>query len=150
MKEKEHLWLKLTTVTANNKKYLFVTKKDCKDLDFEKLADGMQYLEKIKNDFDNVYCCITESDKSPYNKLFARCCEAQNMVVRYTNSLQTEIDKVINYKKEQQKERKQSKQTKENAGYKKIFPHVTTDDNDSDFDKAIDDMIFMDLMDDDF
>ena len=33
-------------------------------------------------------------------------------------------------------------------GYKKVFPHVTTDDKSSDADKQIDDMIFMDIMDD--
>ena len=42
-----------------------------------------------------------------------------------------------------------SSNTNSSNGYKKVFPHVTTDDNSSDADKEIDDMIFMDIMDDD-
>lgn len=41
---------------------------------------------------------------------------------------------------------------KHNVNYKKLFPNVMIDDDDEnvdDFDKAIDDMMFMDLMDED-
>ena len=44
------------------------------------------------------------------------------------------------------------KKKKQNDGYKKLFPNVMIDDDDEnidDFDKAIDDMMFMDLMDED-
>jgi len=36
-----------------------------------------------------------------------------------------------------------------NSNYEKIFPHLTTDDEDDDFDKEIDDYIFMDMLDED-
>lgn len=42
-----------------------------------------------------------------------------------------------------------SSNNNDSTGYKKVFPHVTTDGNSSDEDKAVDDIIFTDIMDDD-
>ena len=39
-------------------------------------------------------------------------------------------------------------QKKKTADYKKSFPHVLTNENSSDEEKALDDVMFMDLMDD--
>ena len=149
VKEKEHLWVKTTTATANNKKFLFIAKNENIEPDFNSFADGMQYTNEIIHNYSDIYCCVIESDKSVYNKLLAKCCEAQGITVRKTKSLQSEIDTIVRGC-QRQKQVRQTNYKKGTSGYKKIFPHITTDDDDSDSEKAIDDMIFMDLMDDDF
>ena len=50
------------------------------------------------------------------------------------------------------KEKNFNQNHKQKGGYKKLFPNVMIDENDEnvdDLDKAIDDMMFMDLMDED-
>lgn len=57
-----------------------------------------------------------------------------------------------NLQKNKTKKISSHKKKKQNDGYKKLFPNVMIDDDDEnvdDFDKAIDDMMFMDLMDED-
>jgi len=44
---------------------------------------------------------------------------------------------------------KQSSKNNDDEQYDKIFPHLTTIDDDLEFDKEIDDMIFMDMLDED-
>ena len=67
----------------------------------------------------------------------------------------TKKKKVVNAKNLQKNKTKKissHKKKKQNDGYKKLFPNVMIDDDDEnvdDFDKAVDDMMFMDLMDED-
>lgn len=156
LEEKEHLWFHMAIAQVEETKYLFIAKKQNQELDFDSFADGIAYIKEIKNTYKKIYCFVPEKDTDLYTQLMIKCLMVLDVAFQNEKNLKNEIDMIITrinppakqekvntYKKTYKKNHKQS-------GYEKLFPHVMTDDDDSDFDKAIDDMIFMDLMDDDF
>ena len=156
VEEKEHLWFHMSTAEMEGNKYLFIAKKQSQELDFDSFADGIAYIKEIRNTYKKIYCFVPEKDTDLYTQLMIKCLMVLNIAFQNEKNLKNEIDIIIKrinppIKKERVNTYKKTyKNNHKQSGYEKLFPHVMTDDDDSDFDKAIDDMIFMDLMDDDF
>ena len=144
---KEYLWLILVVASCNNKKCLFISKNNYSNIELEKFADGMAFIEEQKKLYNKIYCVMQSNPDDMYGKLFIKCCSAQGIPIRTEDVLMAEIDEITGEEKPKVAEKRAYEKNK--SGYKKIFPHVMTDDEDSDFEKAIDDMIFMDIMFDD-
>ena len=150
---KQHLWFVLMVMAKGNNKYLFFAPNIDSEMDFERFAEGMDYIKQEKRGYARTYMIYQDCNSSVYEKLLQKCCIPLNIVIRNEQSLIKTINSNLITKLQVNNSIHQNRKIpSKETGYKKIFPNVMIDDNDEnvdDFDKALDDMMFMDLMDED-
>lgn len=151
---KQHLWWVLMSVYKNNSNYLYVTPNISNDMDFDTFAEGLNHLrQEIKKNYTRCYLISQDKQNTVYNKLLRKCCKALYMPIHNEAWILKQIDtKILSKQKNNKLKETTPKTVYKEDKYEKLFPNVMIDENDEnvdDFDKFIDDMIFMDLMDED-
>ena len=151
---KQHLWWVLMSVTKDNKNYLCVAPNISDDMDFDRFAEGLNHLkQKINNNYTRCYLISQDKQNTVYNKLLIKCCKALHMPIHNETWILKQIDtKILSKQKNKKPKETTPKTVYKKDKYEKCFPNVMIDENDvsvDDSDEFIDDMMFMDLMDED-
>lgn len=145
-------------VNENDKQYvLFMLEK--KSLDFNKLADITNHIQELKNNNYEIYYIVQNVSPKVYNNLMQKCFISLGIAFYTNEQMINDIKSII--KNTESKIRcieekynptpqiKTKAKTKKHK-YRKLFPHLLSSDSDPDYLQEIDDIMFMDMMDDDF